>query len=48
MWRRGGYAGGIISAAIDGGSISMIGESLHKNLDLILYKSRLVAVVLSN
>jgi hypothetical protein len=29
-------------AAIDGGSISMIGEGLHKNLDLILYKSRLV------
>jgi hypothetical protein len=35
---------------IDGENVLlMIGESLHKNLDLILYKSRLVfLVVLSN
>jgi uncharacterized FAD-dependent dehydrogenase len=32
LWRRAGYAGGIISAAIDGEKCAVIGESLNKKI----------------
>jgi demethoxyubiquinone hydroxylase (CLK1/Coq7/Cat5 family) len=40
LWRRRSYAGGIISAAIDGKCAVMIGESLNKKIQQHLNSNR--------